>query len=76
MKKTSTHWVWLGYVLAFAFEVVNIVHNYLQYPDIDKFIAYSLLACCVFAISWMYDWLKKLSWQLEAVEENIQDRLE
>lgn len=76
MKKTSTNFVWVGYFVAGLFELINILHNYVAFPDTDKFIAYSLLSCCVFGIAWLYDKYKKLNWKLDALEENLQERLE
>jgi len=73
MKKPLTNFIWIGYIVAIVFEAINIAHNYFSYPDVDKFIAYSLLACCVFAITLLYDRSRKQDATIDYMEEKSQD---
>ena len=63
-------------LIAVVFEIINFIHNYFSYPDIDKFWAYSLIACCIIGVSFLFDRMKKLEWKLDSLEDNLQERFE
>jgi len=64
----------VGYIAGIIFQIGNVSRYYISYPDIDKFLAYTVIAGLIIAFSWLYNNYLNQSNSILAIEDYLSDK--
>jgi len=64
----------VGYIAGALFSLLSAIRYFLIYYDLDRALVYILIGVLIMAVSFLYDKVKKLSYEVDSMGEYLQEK--